>query len=94
MPGTADQSQWKGVIEGATHMNFTQKWSGADHFEPLVTKTITAFLAGVRAHCCALPGQTREMILRVKRRVSASGNYFIFTAVLYPSGDQRVSDFD
>jgi hypothetical protein len=55
-----------GVIDHASHINFARNGPGADHIEPLVTKTITAFPAGVGAHCCALPEQIHEMILRVK----------------------------
>jgi hypothetical protein len=66
MPGTADQCQWMGVIESATHLNLAENRPRVDHIEPLVTKTVTTFLAGVRAQACVLPEPTDEMILQVK----------------------------
>jgi hypothetical protein len=62
--GDHNASEWVG--DGATHINFAGNGPGADPIQPHVTKTITAFLAGVRAHSCALIEQIQEMILRVK----------------------------
>jgi predicted dienelactone hydrolase len=66
MPGAAGKCQWMGVIDGATHMNFAGNGFGADRVEPMVTRTVATFLAGVRAGLCALPASTPGMTLQSK----------------------------
>ena len=66
LPGSADQCQWMGVIDGATHMNFAGYGFGRAGVEHQVTQTIRAFLAGVRKQSCALPAQTAGMRLQAK----------------------------
>lgn len=57
--------KWQAVIDGATHMDFGR--GGSKRVEELTTKTITAFLEGVRTgHCAALPAAERGMQLRAK----------------------------
>jgi dienelactone hydrolase len=66
LPGIASHCQWQGVIDGVTHMNFAGTGIGHDEVEPLVTQTIAAFLAGVRAGRCTLPAPANEMNLQAK----------------------------
>lgn len=66
LPGAASHCQWMGVIDGASHMNFAGKFPGHEKVEPLVTNTITSFLAGVRQNACAHPAAPSEMKLQAK----------------------------
>jgi predicted dienelactone hydrolase len=66
LPGTPSHCQWLGVIDGANHMNFAGSGFGHLRVEPQVTKTIAAFLAGVRERSCVLPPKTRSMTLQAK----------------------------
>ena len=62
LPG-AENCQWQGVIEGATHMNFAGNGVGNERVTPLVTETVASFLEGVRKKSCVVPGSTAEMKL-------------------------------
>ncbi len=66
LPGNASHCQWMGVIDDASHMNFAGNGPGHEAVEPLVTKTITSFLAGVRQHSCTLPAPASQMKLQGK----------------------------
>ena len=67
LPGDrAGRCQWMGVIDGATHMNFAGNGVGADRVEPMVTRAIASFLAGVRKRHCALPPAESGMTLNAK----------------------------
>lgn len=64
LPGGA--CQWMGVIDGATHMNFAGNGPGADRVEPMIVRTIAAYLNGVRSGACVLPTGDPAMTLRSK----------------------------
>ncbi|MGO8816359.1 MAG: alpha/beta hydrolase family protein [Terriglobia bacterium] len=67
LPGdSARKCQWMGVIDGATHMNFAGNGMGSGHVDPMVTKTIMAFLQGVRKGNCTPPAPEPSMTLRAK----------------------------
>ena len=67
LPGAgAQQCQWMGVIEDATHMNFAGNGVGAGGVDGIVTATIGSFLAGVRAGHCALPAPNTRLTLSAK----------------------------
>ena len=66
LPGSKTSCQWMGVIDGATHMNFTGNGFGADRVDPIVTRTVAAFLTGVRTGKCVLPEETAGMRLQAK----------------------------
>jgi predicted dienelactone hydrolase len=66
LPGIATHCQWLGVIDGATHMNFAGSGLGRETVEPLVSETITEFLAGVRKHSCSQPVEAKEIKVQIK----------------------------
>ena len=66
LPGMESRCQWMGVIDGATHMNFAGNGLGRENVEPLVTKTIGDFLAGVRQKFCTPPTAVSGMKLQEK----------------------------
>ena len=66
MPGSAGQCQWIGVIDQATHMNFAGSGVGAERVEPMVSATVTNFLAGARRHACGRPSPVAGMTLQTK----------------------------
>jgi len=66
MPGNPAHCQWLGVIDNATHMNFAGNGVGADQVEPLITATLTSFLAGVRNRSCTLPPVQSGITLQAK----------------------------
>jgi hypothetical protein len=66
LPGSDEQCQWMGVIDGATHMNFAGNGPGNERVGPTVTQTITAFLEGVHKKSCTLPPSTSQMKLQGK----------------------------
>jgi len=66
MPELRSHCQWIAVIDGATHLNFAGNGLGHESVEPMVTKTVGQFLAGVRAGPCALPSATTGMKLQAK----------------------------
>jgi predicted dienelactone hydrolase len=66
MPGTPGQCQWMGVIDGATHMNFAGSGMSVERVEPMVTATITDFLARARRHDCGRPPPIAGMTLQSK----------------------------
>ena len=66
MPGARGTCQWLGVVDGATHKNFGGNGPGADRVTPQVTRTIGAFLAGVRSGSCKLPAAEPAMTLQAK----------------------------
>lgn len=67
LPGDGSRKcQWMGVIDGASHMNFAGSGMGADRVEPIVTRTISAFLSGVRANACILPAAIAGIALQAK----------------------------
>jgi hypothetical protein len=47
-------------------MNFAGNGLGHERVEPMVTKTIADFLAGVRQNACTLPPPPRAMKLQAK----------------------------
>lgn len=67
LPGDpSGKCQWMGVIDGATHMNFAGTGMGAARVEPLVTRTVAAFLRGIRSGHCALPEPLPSLTLQAK----------------------------
>lgn len=66
LPGSKTKCQWMGVIDGATHMNFAGNGFGAERVDATVTRTVAAFLSGVRAQKCSLPEKTAGMTLQAK----------------------------
>jgi predicted dienelactone hydrolase len=67
LPGDgARHCQWMGVIDGATHMNFAGTGLGAASVEMKVTRTVAAFLEGVRKGSCVLPAGHPGMTLQAK----------------------------
>ena len=67
LPGDgARHCQWMGVIDGATHMNFAGTGLGAPGVETKVTRTVAAFLEGVRKGSCVLPTGHPGMTLQAK----------------------------
>jgi dienelactone hydrolase len=66
LPGAPGHCQWEGVLDGATHMNFAGTGLGHEGAGPLITGTIRSFLAGARAHACALPAPITGSTLKSK----------------------------
>ena len=66
LPGTEGHCQWMSVIDGATHMNFAGSGFGKERVEPVVERTIAAFLPGAEKRSCAAPASTREMSMQAK----------------------------
>jgi len=66
LPGLPTHCQWEGVIDRAAHLNFDAIGLGAPRVTPLVTRTVTAFLAGVRKSSCNLPPPIPGITLKAK----------------------------
>jgi predicted dienelactone hydrolase len=66
LPGDAGHCQWMGVIDDATHMNFAGSGFGKERVEPLVEKSIAAFLSGARQHACTLPAAVNGITMQAK----------------------------
>ena len=66
LPGSPGQCQWMGVIDQATHMNFAGSGMGVERVEPMVTATVTNFLAGARRPACGKPSPIAGMTLQTK----------------------------
>lgn len=68
LPGSSRHCQWMGVIEDATHMNFAGNGIGKEAVEPLVTQTISEFLAGATqpGQSCTAPKSTSRMSMQAK----------------------------
>ncbi len=67
MPADAPRDcHWLGVIDGATHMNFGGGGMDAAQITPMITSTISNFLAGVRDGHCTLPPVQKGITLQAK----------------------------
>lgn len=68
LPGSPRHCQWKGVIDGATHMNFAGNGMGHEPVERLVTQTVTEFLSGAVQpdHSCIAPASAATMTMQAK----------------------------
>ena len=60
-----NRSQWMGLIEGATHIDFAGAGFAAASVEAQVTRITSAFLTSVRASSCSGPPAEKRVILRV-----------------------------
>lgn len=66
LPATDNGSHWMGVIEGATHMNFAGTGPGHLAVEADVTRTIGAFVAGVRSGVYGIPASNSRVTFAAK----------------------------
>ena len=66
LPGTPAHCQWMGVIDGAMHGNFAGDGFGAKKVEEDVTRTIAAWLDGVRKQACVLPAPSQGLSMHAK----------------------------
>lgn len=66
LPGTKGKCQWLGVINDATHMNFSGNGVGAAQVDPIVVSTVEKFLSDVRQGACTLPSPTPNLRLQAK----------------------------
>jgi len=66
LPGTPAHCQWMGVIDGAMHGNFAGDGFGAKKVEEDVTRTIAAWLDGVRKQACVMPPPSQGLSMHAK----------------------------
>lgn len=66
LPGIESRCHWLGVIDGATHMNFSGNGIGFQKVVPYVTQTIAEFLQGAEKRSCEPPTPPPGMTLKAK----------------------------